>query len=74
MVAHDYHISKEKNFVSLCPFHIEGIEPLAFHIIKINASSKDEEIQNKINEANDWYDKILKLPNLIIKNSWHSSF
>ena len=32
MVAHDYHISKEKNFVSLCPFHIEGVEPLAFNI------------------------------------------
>ena len=69
MVAHDYHISKEKNFVSLCPFRIEGVDPLAFHIIKINASSKDEEIQNKINKANDWYDKILNLPNLIIKNS-----
>lgn len=71
MVSHDYHITKEENFASFHPYHIDGVDSYAFNIIKIECSSKDEVIQAKINESNELHSKIVNLPNNLIKNNLH---
>ena len=69
MVARDYHIDEEKNFACLYLYFMRDFEPVMSHIVWVNTSSRDTEIQAKIDEVNKIYNKILELPNLIIKNN-----
>lgn len=69
MVKRDYHIDKSKSFASLYAYHINEIEPVASNFIHLDCSSKDGLVQSKINEANEIYDKIINLPNNLIKDN-----
>ena len=69
MVGREFHISVNKDYVSFWPHFIREIEPIAFNIIKVDYSSKDASIQSKINAANDLYNRIIDLPNNLIKNN-----
>lgn len=68
-VTHDYHISKKENYVSFHPYHLEGINQLAFSINRISCVSKKPDIQSLIDESNEIFEKILNIPNHLIKNS-----
>ncbi len=68
-VSRDFHVSKNRNFVSFCPYHLEGIEQLAFGIIFVDCSCKEETVQSKIEESNQIFQNILDIPNHLIKNS-----
>ena len=68
-VAREYHISKNKDFVSFYPYYIREIEPLAFNIIRVDCTCKDDVVRTKIDQANSYYNDILALPYNLIKNN-----
>lgn len=68
-VKHYYHISECKNFVSFNPYYLKDVPTLAFSINHINCVSKNPDIQSLINESNEIFEKILYIPNHLIKNS-----
>ena len=58
-VKREYRMSKDKDFVSFHPYYMSDIEPVAFNIIRVDLSSRDESIQSRIDEINNLYDKIV---------------
>jgi len=68
-VKHYYHISEYKNFVSFNPFYLKDVPTLAFSINRISCASKNPDIQSLIDESNELFEKILNIPNHLIKNS-----
>ena len=74
MVKREYYIDKNKCYVSLDTYYVKDVEPLAFNIIHVDCTTRDNAIQSRIDELNKIYNDILTLPNHFIKNSWHSSF
>ena len=67
-VAREFTISKDKNIVTFHPFGIKEFEPLAFNIIHVDCTCKDDVIRSKIDQANSYYNDILTLPYSLIKN------
>lgn len=67
MATREMHIDKYQNFISFSPHHLEGIETLAFGIYRIKCSSSDKNMQSMIDESNDIYQKILTIPDHLIK-------
>ena len=68
-VTREYSINQDKNFVTFHPYHVEGLEPLAFNIIHVNCTCKDDVVRTKIDQANSYYNDILALPYNLIKNN-----
>lgn len=68
-VAREYSINKEKNFVVFHPYCINELEPLAFNIIHVDCTCKEDTVRTKIDQANSYYNNILTLPYNLIKNN-----
>lgn len=69
MVKGEYHVDKNKCFVSLWTYYARDIGPLFFNIIHVDYATKEAKVQSKIDELNKIYADILDLPNSFIKNS-----
>lgn len=68
-IKNDYRINRYKDYVSFHPYYLKDFEPISSNIIRLNCSCKDESVQEKIDEVNNLYDRILNLPNSLIKNA-----
>ena len=68
-IGRDYHLNQEKNFVCLWPYFLRDINPVALNFVQLKCSSKDLKTQTTIDSINEYYDKIINLPNSQIKNS-----
>lgn len=68
-VKREYHIDKNKCFVSLWTYYARDIGPLLFNIIHVDYATTEVKVQSKIDELNKIYADILDLPNIFIKNS-----
>ena len=66
-ITKNYNVSEDKNLVSFDPYYIRDAKQLIFNIVRVNCTCHDETISKKIKESNLIYDKILTLPNDLIK-------
>lgn len=66
-ITKNYKVSEEKSLVSFNPYYIRDAKQLIFNIICVDCTCHDETISKKIEESNLIYDKILTLPNDLIK-------
>ena len=66
-ITKNYNVSEDKNLVSFDPYYIRDAKQLIFNIIHVDCTCHDETISKKIKESNLIYDKILTLPNDLIK-------
>ncbi len=63
----DFHLNEEGNvFTFYCPY-VREVEPVARNIIKVNVHSNKLEIQKKINQLNEVYNKMVDIRNHLIK-------
>ncbi|MCM1557809.1 MAG: hypothetical protein NC087_09850 [Anaeroplasma bactoclasticum] len=63
----DFHLNEEENvFTFYCPYAKE-VEPVTRNIIKAGVHSDNPEIQKKIDQLNEMYNKIVDIRNHLIK-------
>lgn len=66
MIIRDFHINEEKNYVSFYAYWCKA-NPIAGLILYVNSKSNDNQIQDKVNQLNDLYDKIVNIKKYLIK-------
>ena len=63
----DFYLNEEKNVFSFYCYSVREVEPVTRNIIKVNAHSNMVEIQKKIDQLNEVYNKIIDIRNHLIK-------
>ncbi len=65
-ILRDFQINEERNYVSFYVFWCRG-NSVSGLVISVNAKSKEKAIQNKINQINELYNKIINIQDYLIK-------
>jgi len=65
-VLRDYHINEERNYISFYAYWCKG-NSVSGLVISVNAKSKDNELQSKIDQVNELYNKIINIQDNLIK-------
>lgn len=65
-VLRDFHINEEKNYVTYYAYWCRG-NSISGLVISVNAISKEKAIQDKINQVNELYNKIINIQDNLIK-------
>lgn len=65
-VLRDFHINEERNYVTYYAYWCRG-NTISGLVISVNAISKEKAIQDKINQVNELYNKIINIQDNLIK-------
>ena len=66
-VLRDFHLNDEGNVIVFNCYYAQTSALVATNIVKVNVSSDNQDVQNKIDTLNDMYSKIVDIKNHLIK-------